>query len=385
MNESLESSNVYGRSDFIIPDHVTYFAGNSLGPCLKNIPETLMTETTQRWGEGIEQGWKNVGWLDAPQRVGDKLAKLVGVPKGTSIVTDSTSVNLYKLTCAALQAKPERQVVLVEEGIFPTDAYIIQGIQNVQRNLIIKQVSKTEIMQHLDDTVACLLLSHVDYQTGYVHDMLSINAAAKEVDALTLWDISHSIGILDLDLTSCDMAVGCGYKYLNGGPGSPAFMYVNPELVSVLNNPIWGWFGHSNPFSFELEFKGASDTSKFLVGTPTILSLLALETSVDYLNKLGMHTIEKHAQTLKQEFIQGIEPVNGEQIEILGGKESQEFGSHLVFHALQASGLSESLSKQNIQPQVLQNDCLRFAFNPLFLNAVDIHKTCKVINHFYLG
>lgn len=273
------------RARFALPPEVIYLDGNSLGALPKATAPRLDEVVRREWGEGLIRSWNDHDWVGASRRVGDKIAALIGARAGEVMIADSTSVNLFKLLMAALAARPGRKIILSEAGNFPTDLYIAQGITSLMPGVSVRVVATEDVLDAISEDVAVLLLTHVHYKTGHKHDMARLTRRAHECGVWVLWDLSHSTGAVEVDLNAAnvDLAIGCGYKYLNGGPGAPAFLFVAGRLQNDLQSPITGWFGHSEPFAFAGDYQPAPDITRFLSGTPPILGLIALEMGVDLL------------------------------------------------------------------------------------------------------
>ena len=270
------------RELFVLPDGVIYLDGNSLGPVPKAAKPRVLEVLEREWGQSLIRSWTEHGWIDLQHRVGAKIGRLIGAAPDTTVVADSTSVNLFKLLAAALDQRPGRMVILTEAGNFPTDLYIAQGLTALlQRGHELRPVR--DVRAALDESVAVLMLTHVNYRSGAMHDMAVLTRAAHDVGALVLWDLSHSVGAVPLAMAAdgVDLAVGCGYKYLNGGPGAPAFLYIAPWMQAELRLPLTGWLGHAAPFAFEGSYRPAPGVARAVVGTPPVLSLAALEVGVD--------------------------------------------------------------------------------------------------------
>ncbi|MBC7444942.1 MAG: kynureninase [Polaromonas sp.] len=274
------------KEQFILPEGVIYLDGNSLGPLPKASAARVLEALTQEWGQGLIRAWNSAGWLEAPQRLGDKIARLVGAGPGELVVADSTSVNLYKVLSAALamaaEDAPARRVLVSERSNFPTDLYIAQALCQ-ERGLRLLLVEPQDIAAALTADVAVLLLTQVNYRTGALHDMAAVTAAAHAAGSLAVWDLAHSAGAVPVDLhaAQADFAVGCGYKFLNGGPGAPAFVWAHPRHVARCRQPLAGWWGHAAPFEFTPDYRPAPGIGRFLCGTPPVLSLTALDCGID--------------------------------------------------------------------------------------------------------
>ncbi|WP_396208767.1 aminotransferase class V-fold PLP-dependent enzyme, partial [Gemmatimonas sp.] len=267
------------RDLFALPEGVIYLDGNSLGALPKETPARVARVMHEEWGTGLIRSWNSADWIGAPQRVGGKIARLVGAEAHEVVVADSTSVNLHKLIVAALGAQTGRRTVLSEPGNFPTDLYMVEtAIATLGTGHRLELVPRDEIVSRITEDTALVMLTHVHYKTADVYDMAAITAAAHAKGALVLWDLSHSVGALPLQLNACraDMAVGCGYKFLNGGPGAPAFLFVAERHHATLRSPLGGWMGHARPFAFVDEYEPAAGIARFLCGTPPILAVAAL-------------------------------------------------------------------------------------------------------------
>ena len=267
------------RQRFSLPPGIVYLDGNSLGALPAATATRLDEVVRQEWGNGLIRSWNTHDWVGASRRVGDKIAALIGAREGEVVVADSTSVNIFKLLMAGIGARPGRKIILSEAGNFPTDLYVAQGISALLPQLSVRAVEPGQVLDAISNDVAVLLLTHVHYKTGHKYDMAAITRRAHECGALVIWDLCHSAGAVEVDLgaVDADMAVGCGYKYLNGGPGAPSFLYVAKRLQRELTSPITGWFGHAAPFAFAGDYQPAPDIARFLSGTPPILGLTALE------------------------------------------------------------------------------------------------------------
>ena len=364
------------RERFALPENVIYLDGNSLGPLPEATAGLLDDVARGHWGRDLITSWNRHGWVDLPRAVGAKIAHLIGAGAHEVIVADSISVNLFKLVAAALGLRPGRRVVLSERDNFPTDLYVVQGLSELLGERIeLRLVETVEIESSLDQDTALLMLSHVDYRTGHVHDMARLTAAAQAAGALALWDLAHSAGALPVDLNECgvDLAVGCGYKYLNGGPGAPAFLFVAERWHDVARQPITGWFGHAEPFGFRSEYRAAPGVQRFLAGTPPILSLKALEAGVDLL--LGVDPGELRAKSvqLTELFIRLVlERCAGHGLELASPRDAKHRGSHVALHHAEAYAIMQASIARGVIGDFRAPDLLRFGFAPLYVRFVDV-------------
>ncbi|HEY3720659.1 MAG TPA: aminotransferase class V-fold PLP-dependent enzyme, partial [Roseiarcus sp.] len=298
------------RALFDLPEGVIYLDGNSLGAMPKAARERVRRELDENWSRELIRAWNTAGWIDMPSRVGDRIGELIGAPAGSVMAADSTSVNLYKALNAALRLAGPRRTILSDSGNFPTDLYIAEGvIGTLDRGYQLKVVAPEEVAGAMDESVAVLMLTEVDYRTGRLHDMAALTAKAKALGIVTVWDLAHSAGALPVDLTGvgADFAVGCGYKYLNGGPGAPAFIYVRPGLQDEVAPVLSGWMGHAAPFEFDLHYRPAPAMHRLRAGTPAVLSMAALEAALTVWDGVDMAAVRARSIALSEAFIQTVQ------------------------------------------------------------------------------
>lgn len=364
------------RARFSVPAQTIYLDGNSLGVLPAATPARLAQVVAQEWGTGLIRSWNAAGWVDLPQRLGDKLAPLIGAAPHTTRVCDSTSINLFKLLAAALAQRPGRTVIVSEADNFPTDLYIAEGLATLLgRQHRLRLVKADEIEAALDEDVAVLLLSHVNYRTGRLHDMAALTAAAQAKGALTLWDLAHSAGALPVQLATAqaDFAVGCGYKYLNGGPGAPAFLYVAPQHQATLAAPLSGWFGHARPFAFESGYAPAPGVDRLLVGTPPVLSMAALEVGIDLMAEVDLAQVRRKSLCMSALFAARVARELGDTpLRLVSPQEDAERGSQICLAHPQAWPVMQALIARGVIGDVRAPDILRFGFTPLYLSYVQI-------------
>ncbi|WP_419957017.1 kynureninase [Qipengyuania algicida] len=365
------------RERFILPEGVIYLDGNSLGALPRATPDRLAEVVRGEWGEGLIRSWNSAGWIDLPQRVGAKIAPLIGAEPEEVIACDSTSVNLFKLIAGALSLKPGRKVVLSEPGNFPTDLYMIDGLEKqglAQRRL----APRNELVGALDDDVAVLLLTHAHYKTGELFDMAALTRAAHDAGALVLWDLSHSCGAYPVDLNGCgaDFAVGCGYKYLCGGPGAPAFAYVARRHQQALRQPLTGWMGHSAPFEFSDDYSPASGVDQMLCGTPPILGLAALEVGVDLVTQIGVERLYAKSQALSEFFRHCLSEL-GVSLDVVSPTDLAQRGSQLSFRHRDAFALCQALIARGVIGDFRDPDILRLGFAPAYLRFADMAEAAR--------
>ncbi len=399
------------RDQFTLPEGVIYLDGNSLGVLPRATAARVQQVVTAEWGQGLIRSWNDAGWMDLPQRVGDKIARLVGAGAGELVVTDSTSVNLFKVLSAALGIAaadaPRRKVILSERSNFPTDLYIAEALA-CERGFELQLADADDLPDLLNERTAVLMLTHVNYRTGRMHDMAALTRAAHAAGALTVWDLAHSAGAVPVNLhagkadfgdwrqstsadfgdwrqsTSADFAVGCGYKYLNGGPGAPAFVWVHPQHVDRFWQPLAGWIGHAAPFEFTPGYRPATGISRYLCGTPALLSLAALECGVDTLLAAeplgGMAALRAKSLALTRLFAQQVQ-ATCRGLTLASPADDDLRGSQVCFahaeiaypvvQALIARGVIGDFRAGDRSHPAGAADILRFGFTPLYLRFVD--------------
>lgn len=365
------------RERFTLPEGVIYLDGNSLGALPKASAKRLAEVVHDEWGNGLIGSWNKADWIGLPQRVGAKIAPLVGAAPHEVIVADSTSVNLFKLIAAALHMRPGRRVILSEPGNFPTDLYMITGLET--QGLAERKLAPREALaEELGEDVALLLLTHVHYKTGALHDMAELTRAAHEVGALVLWDLSHSTGALPVDLNTCaaDFAVGCGYKYLNGGPGAPAFAFVAERHHDTLRQPLTGWMGHAAPFAFSDDYAPGAGVDRLLCGTPPVLGISALECGVDLIAEIGVERLFAKSQRLSEFFRQCLIE-SGIDLDLVSPPNPAQRGSQLSFRHPEAFAICQALIARGVIGDFREPDILRFGFAPAYLRFADIAKAAR--------
>ena len=363
------------RERFDLPPDVVYLDGNSLGALPRATRQRIATVVADEWGSGLIRSWNDADWIGAPRRVGDKIAGLIGAEPGEVIVADSTSANLFKLIAVALDARPGRREVLSEPGNFCSDLYVIEGaLRGVQgRSLRLEPADR--LIDCISEDTALVVLTHVHYKSAAMHDMRAITARAHEKGALVLWDLSHSVGALQVDLNGCDadFAVGCGYKYLNGGPGAPAFLFVAQRHLASSVSPLSGWMGHARPFDFVDGYAPAAGIERFLCGTPPILGLLSLECGVDLLLEAGTAALQAKSQGLCQLFSSLVEEMcAGHDLRLLSPTDSRQRGSHLAYAHPNGYAVMRALIDRGVIGDFRAPDCLRFGLVPLYTRYEDV-------------
>ncbi|QDP19997.1 kynureninase [Sphingomonas xanthus] len=369
------------RERFRLPPGKIYLDGNSLGAMPASVPDRMAEVIDCEWGDDLIESWNKHDWMGAPERVAGRLAPLVGAEPDELLITDSTSINLFKLLGAALAARPKRSVILSEEGNFPSDLYVAQGMESFVRGSRLQTVPTDAIAASISDETAVVMLTHIDYRGGGRHDMKAINAAAHRAGALTLWDLSHSAGALaiDLDGDGCDLAVGCGYKYLNGGPGAPAFLFVARHLGGELSNPLPGWMGHAAPFAFDPEYRPCEGIGRFRTGTPSILGITALEAGLATFDGVFLTCLEAKSRSLSELFIGETERRCGGQVRLASPREPEARGSHVVFAHPHGYAVMRALIEAGVVGDFREPDLMRFGFAPLYNSHQDVWRAAEAI------
>jgi kynureninase len=362
------------RALFDLPEGVVYLDGNSLGPLPKGVAEKVARTVREEWGAMLIRGWNDADWIGLPEKMGDRIAKLIGAPKGTVTVGDSTSVNLFKVLTAALSVAGTRRVVLSDNGNFPNDLYVAQeAVRALGMGYELKVVAPEAVASAIDDTVAVLMLTEVDYRTGRLHDMKALTAKAHEAGAITIWDLCHSAGALPIDLhgTDADFAVGCGYKYLNGGPGAPAFVYCKAEWAERAAPALAGWMGHAEPFAFDLRYRPGDGISRMRVGTPPILSMAALDAALDVWDGVDMNSVRARSLELSECFIREVEG-RCPRLELASPREAARRGSQVSFRFKHGFETMQALIAAGVIGDFRAPDIMRFGFTPLYLGLDDV-------------
>ena len=370
----------FAREQFKLPDGIIYLDGNSLGALPAVAAERLRHVTEREWGDDLIASWNAHDWIDAPTRIAAKLAPIVGAKPDELLIADSTSVSLFKLFAAAVRARPGRNTILTQHRNFPTDLYVAQGLAEML-GLSLNAVPADEVANAIDSDTAVVTLTHVDYRSAAIHDMSAINIAAHDAGALTVWDLSHSAGAiaLDLDGTGCDLAVGCGYKYLNGGPGAPAFLFVGERLQDELHSPLQGWMGHAEPFAFDDDYRPATGILKFLTGTPAILALAALEAGLDTFDGISMRDLERKARALSELFVGEVEARSGCELSLASPRDPTQRGSHVSFAHPEGYAIMQALIARGVIGDFRAPDLMRFGFAPLYNRFEDTWRAAELL------
>lgn len=364
------------RARFHIPEGVIYLDGNSLGAMPLAATARLAHVAEKEWADGLIRSWNNADWIRLPISVGDRIAPLVGAGPGEIAVGDSTSINLFKCLAAALKLRPERRVILAEGDNFPTDNYMAEGLAELLGDVEIRFFASGEPLEPLlKPDVAVLLLSHVHYRTARIHDMATVTRAAHDAGMLVLWDLSHSTGAIKVDLAGADadFAVGCSYKYLNGGPGAPAFTWVSQRLIGDARQPLSGWMGHKSPFDFTTGYQPADAIKRFVCGTPQVLSLSTLDECLKIWSDVDLDQLYEKSRLMGEFFIEGVETECGKHgLTLQSPRNPVERGSHVSFGLDVGYPVMRALIDRGVVGDFRAPDTIRFGFAPLYLSFGDI-------------
>ena len=373
------------RAEFALPPNTLYLDGNSLGALPKSSAKRIKEVVSQQWGNDLISSWNKHHWIDLPIQTGEKIAPLIGAKSGQVIVCDSISVNLFKLLTAALNIQTGRNVVVSEQGNFPTDLYIVQGIEALlgRQRCSLNMVSTVDIESALTDDVAVLMLTHVNFKSGRIHDMKRLTKLAHDKGILVLWDLAHSAGALPVSLDECeaDFAVGCGYKYLNGGPGAPAFLYVAHRHLDSIQQPLSGWMGHANPFQFTETYQPAAGIKQFLTGTPSVIAMASLDAALDIFENINMQQIREKSVGLTQCFLALKDQYSElKAMKLISPEDVNIRGSQLSFSHDAAYPICQALIDNGVVPDFRAPNIIRFGFTPLYLAYEDIFNAIEVLN-----
>jgi len=371
------------RQLFVLPEKTIYLDGNSLGPLPRHVAARLAGAVAEEWGQSLIRGWNAHGWFDLPRLLGDRIGGLIGAEPGTVLAADSTSINLAKVLTAALALRPDRRVILSDSGNFPSDLYVAQGVIKALgggRDLSI--VAPEEVEEAISDDLAVLMLTEVDYRTGRRHDMKTLIAKAQAKGALAIWDLCHSAGAFPVDLAGAntDFAVGCGYKYLNGGPGAPAFVYVRPDLQNEVVPSLSGWMGHEAPFTFDLDYRPAKGIDRLRAGTPGVLSMIALSSALDVWDGVDLKMLRDKSVRLAELFISEVEGRCGSfGLKLASPRDAERRGSQVSFHCADGYAVMQALIAEGVIGDFRAPDIIRFGLTPLYIGFADIWDAARIL------
>ncbi|WP_298862276.1 kynureninase [uncultured Sulfitobacter sp.] len=374
-------SNILRKDAFIIPEGVIYLDGNSLGPLPKAVAARVQSMIADEWGEMLIRGWNGAGWMDQPSRVGDQVARIIGAPKGTVVMGDTLSLKVFQALAAAVKINPTRRVILSDTGNFPSDLYMAEGLVGLlEQGYELRTVAPEEVMNAVDESVAVVMLTQIDYRTGRMHDMNAVTAAVQAKGSVMLWDLAHSAGAVEVDLegSNCEFAIGCTYKYLNGGPGAPAFIYVRDDLVETIEPALSGWLGHRQPFAFDLNYKAGAGIERMRVGTPPVIQLTALEVAMELWDDVDMAELRAESIKLQEQFIMEIER-DVPQLTLASPRDSAVRGSQVSFQFHEGYAAMQAVIDRGVIGDFRAPDIMRFGFTPMYLDSADVSAAVAII------
>lgn len=376
------------RDEFEVPEGEIYLDGNSLGPVSRGTRRRVTEVLDVEWARGLVRSWNAAQWMDAPLVLGDRIAPLIGARPGEVVVADTLTFLLAKIIGGSLELKPERHVILTDAVNFHSDLYIVEGMARLAgREIVVKAIDRNDLEEHLDEDVALVMLTHVDFRTGEMLDMSRITRSTHRVGALMLWDFAHSTGAVPLDVTAADVdfAAGCGYKYLNGGPGAPAFMYVAPRWQGVLRNPLPGWLGHARPFDFDPTYESASGMRGYITSSPSVIALAALDGALEVFERTSLSAIREKSLALTDLFIDLVEDALPGVFELVTPREHAQRGSQVALRHENGYGIIQALIERGVTGDFRAPDICRFGFAPLYLRYVDVYDAVEILVDVMLG
>lgn len=369
------------KAMFDLPEGVIYLDGNSLGPLPRSTPARLDSMLREEWGKLLITGWNKAGWMAQPMGLGDRIGKLIGAEPGHVAMGDTLSIKVYQALASALELRADRKVVLSDNGNFPTDLYMAEGLlRTLGAQYELRIVAPDEVEAQITEDIAVVMLTEVDYRTGRKHDMAALTAKAHSVGALTVWDLAHSAGALPVDLAGAgaDFAVGCTYKYLNGGPGAPAFIYVAPRHAGRAVPALSGWLGHAAPFAFDLEYRPGTGVERMRVGTPPVMQMTALECAMDVWDMASIEDVRARSIDLTERFIAGIEAACPD-LELASPRDANLRGSQVSFRFADGYAAMQALIARGVIGDFRAPDIMRFGFTPLYIDGDDVDAAIAII------
>jgi len=372
---------VLRKEMFDLPKGMIYLDGNSLGPLPRAVPDRVAQAIAGEWGAHLIKGWNLDGWMAQPARVGDLVGRLIGAPEGSVVMGDTLSIKVYQALSAALQMRPDRRLVLSDSGNFPTDLYMADGlIRHLDQGHSLRVADPEAVADAITEDVAVVMLTQVDYRTGRMHDMDEITARAHAAGAVMIWDLAHSAGAVPVDMaaSNAEFAVGCTYKYLNGGPGAPAFIYVRPDLADSVAPALAGWLGHAAPFAFDLEYRPAPGVERMRVGTPPVLQLTALEAAMEVWEGVDMTDLRAASVALSETFIREVE-ARCPDLRLASPRDAGQRGSQVSFRFENGYAAMQALIARDVIGDFRAPDIMRFGFTPLYLDEGDVIRAADII------
>ena len=373
------------KAQFILPPDHVYLDGNSLGPLPKAAMARMAQTLEAEWGGMLISAWNTAGWMDKALVLGDRIGRLIGAPLGTVVVGETLTVRIYQALSAALSLRPDRRIILSDTGNFPSDLYAAQGlIGALSKGHRLMTVPPDLLEQTISESVAVVLVTEVDYRTGHRHAMDRIIARAHASGALVIWDLAHSAGAFPVDVSKADFAAGCTYKYLNGGPGAPAFLYVQPGLAETIQPALAGWLGHAAPFAFDPVYKPATGIARMRIGTPPILQFAALEAALDVWDGVNLEDVRARSITLSEMFIKEVERRCPELV-LASPRDPESRGSQVSFRFANGYAAIQALAAHGVTGDFRAPDIMRFGITPLYVDADDIMRAAEIMETVMAG
>ncbi|MCK8462519.1 kynureninase [Aliiroseovarius sp. S1339] len=370
---------------FSLPDGVTYLDGNSLGPLPVAAQDRVAACLRDEWGEMLITGWNKAGWMDQPRALGDRIGRLIGAAPGSTVVGDTLSIKVYQALASALELRPDRRVILSDKGNFPTDLYMAEGlVRSLGQGHRIEMPSPEDVAERITaigNDLAVLMLTEVDYRTGRRHDMAALIRAAHAVGAVVIWDLAHSAGAFPVDVTGtdADFAIGCTYKYLNGGPGAPAFIYVAPRHADRIHPALSGWLGHDAPFAFDPDYRPGPGIDRMRVGTPPVLQMASLDAALDIWDQVDMDALRIQSVALCERFIEGVEAACPD-LTLASPREAAMRGSQVSFRFEHGYAAMQALIARGVIGDFRAPDIMRFGFTPLYIDEADVDRAVEILS-----
>ena len=370
------------RAMFDIPDGMIYLNGNSLGPMPKSAPEAMNRFLNDEWRTELIKGWNTKNWFMQTNTLGDRIGRLIGAEPGTTVVGDTLSIKVFQSVAAGLSMAPERKIILSDNGNFPTDLYMVEGLMKLKADGYELKIPDPEnVLDHIDDQVAVVMVTEVDYRTGRRHDMKSIIEKAHRCGATVVWDLAHSAGAIPVDVNGldADFAVGCTYKYLNAGPGAPAFIYVAPRLLDTVEPALSGWYGHEAPFAFDTDYRPMpGKIERMRIGTPSIASFSLLAAALDVWDEVEIEDLYARSVELSELFIREVE-AQCPGVTFVGPRDAEQRGSHIAFRFEHGYPCMQALIEQGVIGDFRAPDIMRFGITPLFVDQKDITNAVEIL------
>lgn len=369
------------KAMFEMPEGIIYLDGNSLGPLPKAAADRVNTMLRDEWGDMLITGWNKAGWMNMPTNIGDRIGRLIGAEPGHTVVGDTLSIKVYQALAAALAMQPDRKVVLSDTGNFPSDLYMAQGLlQTLGPEYELRLVEPEDVERALSDDIAVMMITEVDYRTGRLHDMAALTRKAHDLGIVTVWDLAHTAGAVPVDVAGAgaDFAVGCTYKYLNGGPGAPAFIYVAPRHSDIAVPALSGWLGHEAPFAFDLDYRAGAGIERMRVGTPPVIQMTALDSALDAWDSVDLTDLRNRSIELSEQFIAGAEAACP-MLSLASPRDPARRGSQVSFRFEEGYAAMQALIDRGVVGDFRASDIMRFGFTPLYLDETDIDAAVTIL------